>query len=266
MADDKFGQIKKLIGSPDSDKIHQGLVMIREGLPEITEEAARSLFEMVSALFYIDLLDHPEHAYVLDEAVSLVADFGEFVVPILLNNLDAGDMKAQLTIGHAFGRVGEPALEPLLESFKCEESEECRIFLVYAMGKIHSPRVIEAFEQVLTAAKSKNLELRDTAIRALGSFVEYVEPDDLPIEYKKEMLEAIRVNLSDSSAGLRSKAIRSYGKLARHGHLDKEERQKCKETCELLLGADDQYDWDRAYIVRKEAQEALDCLEGCEDV
>ncbi len=265
MADDKFGQIKILLSSPDTDKIHQGLVMIREGLPEITEEAARSLFEMVSALFYIDLLDHPEHAYVLDEAVSLVADFGEFVVPILLNNLDAGDMKAQLTIGHAFGRVGEPALEPLLESFKCEESEECRIFLVYAMGKIHSPRVIEAFEQVLTAAKSENLELRDTAIRALGSFVEYVEPGDLQAEYKKEMLEAIRVNLGDSSAGVRSKAIRSYGKLARHGHLDKEERQKCKETCELLLGADDQYDWDRAYIVRKEAQEALDCLEGCED-
>ena len=68
--------------------------MIREGLPEISEESARSLFEMVSALFYIDLLDHPEHAYVLDEAVSLVAEFGEFVVPILLDNLDAGDMKA----------------------------------------------------------------------------------------------------------------------------------------------------------------------------
>ena len=265
MADDKFGQIKKLLSSSDSDKIHQGLVMIREGLPEITEEAARSLFDMVSALFYIDLLDHPEHAYVLDEAVSLVADFGEFVVPILLNNLDTGDMKAQLTIGHAFGRVGEPALEPLLESFKCEESEECRIFLVYAMGKIHSPRVIEAFEQVLMAAKSDNLELRDTAIRALGSFVEHIEPGDLPAEYKKEMLDAIRLNLGDSSAGVRSKAIRSYGKLARHRHLDKDERQKCKETCELLLGVDDQYDWDRAYIVRKEAQEALDCLEGCED-
>jgi len=265
MAEEKFEQIKKLLGSPDSEKIHQGLVLIRDVLPEITEEAARSLFEMVSALFYIDLLDHPEHAYVLDEAVSLVADFGEFVVPILLNNLDAGDMKAQLTIGHAFGRVGEPALEPLLESFKCEESEECRIFLVYAMGKIRSPRVLEAFEQVLTAAKSENLELRDTAIRALGNFVDLIEPEDLPAEYKEDMLEAIRVNLADSSAGVRSKAIRSYGKLARHGHLDKSERQKCKETCELLLGVDDQYDWDRAYIVRKEAQEALDCLEGCED-
>jgi HEAT repeat protein len=265
MAGDKFEQIKMLLRSPDSEKIHQGLVMIREVLPSLNESEAESLFEMVSALFYIDLLDHPEHAYVLDEAVGLVADFGEFVVPILLNNLDAGDMKAQLTIGHAFGRVGEPALEPLLESFKCEESEACRIFLVYAMGKIRSPRVLEAFEQVLTAARSENLELRDTAIRALGGFVEVIQPEDLPAEYKKGLLEAIRVNLGDSSAGVRSKAIRSYGKLARHGHLTEEERQKCRETCELLLGVDDQYDWDRAYIVRKEAQEALDCLEGCDE-
>ena len=78
-------------------------------------------------------------------------------------------------------------------------------------------------------------------------------------------MDAIRVNLGDSSAGVRSKAIRSYGKLARYGHLTKEEEQACKTTCELLLGVDEQYDWDRAYIVRKEAQEALDCLKGCED-
>jgi len=263
MATDRYEKIKTLLSSENSEEIHQGLVLIREELPDIAEESALTLFEMVSALFYIDLLDHPEHAHVLDEAVSLVADFGEFVIPILLDNLDAGDMKAQLTIGHAFGRVGESALEPLLESFECEESEECRIFLVYALGKIRSPKVLEAFEQVLEAARSENLELRDTAIRALGNFVEVIPPADLPEGYKKEMLEAIQVNLSDSSAGLRSKAIRSYGKLARFGHLSKEEKQKCKKTCELLLGVDDKFDWDRAYIVRKEAQDALNCLEGC---
>lgn len=263
MATDRYEKIKTLLSSENSEEIHQGLVLIREELPDIAEESALTLFEMVSALFYIDLLDHPEHAHVLDEAVSLVADFGEFVIPILLDNLDAGDMKAQLTIGHAFGRVGESALEPLLESFECEESEECRIFLVYALGKIRSPKVLEAFEQVLEAARSENLELRDTAIRALGNFVEVIPPADLPEGYKKEMLEAIQVNLGDSSAGLRSKAIRSYGKLARFGHLTKEEKQKCKKTCELLLGVDDKFDWDRAYIVRKEAQDALNCLEGC---
>jgi hypothetical protein len=110
-----------------------------------------------------------------------------------------------------------------------------------------------------------NLELRDTAIRALGRFVEQINPEDLPLEFKKGMLDAIQNNLGDASAGVRAKAIRSYGKLARYGHLDKAEKAKLRETCELLLGVDDKFDWDRAYIVRKEAQEALDCLDGCEE-
>jgi HEAT repeat protein len=265
MVTEKYQEIKDLLNSPDAGQIHQGLLMIREELPSIDEDSARSLFEMVSVLFHVDLFDHPDQAGVVDEAISLVADFGEEVIPYLLNDLDAGDMKAQLAIGHAFGRVGEPALEPLLESYKCEESEECRIFLVYALGKIQSPRVLEAFEQVLKAASSENLELRDTAIRALGRFVEHIKPEDLPVEFKKDMLEAVQSSLADVSAGVRAKAIRSYGKLARYGHLDKEEKAKLRQTCELLLGVDDQFDWDRAYIVRKEAQEALDCLEGCED-
>jgi hypothetical protein len=264
MPADKFQEIKGLLNSFKSEDIQKGLVMIREELPNISEEDAKHLFDMVSALFYIDLLDHPEHAFVLDEAVSLAADFGDFAVPILLANLDAGDMKAQLTIGHAFGRIGEAAIEPLLESYKCEESEECRIFLVYSLGKIRSPRVLEAFEPVLQAANSENLELRDTAVRALGQFVEVINPTDLSDDFKKGMLSAIHVNLSDTSAGVRSKAIRSYGKLARHGHLTDEEKSKCRKTCELLLGIDEQFDWDRAYIVRKEAQEALDCLDGCD--
>ncbi len=32
MADDKFGQIKNLLSSSDSDKIHQGLVMIHSAM------------------------------------------------------------------------------------------------------------------------------------------------------------------------------------------------------------------------------------------
>jgi hypothetical protein len=125
--------------------------------------------------------------------------------------------------------------------------------------------ILEEDSDYVEILSIRNKFIENTVKQELKSEVNKIDKILKQAEYKKEMLEAIRVNLGDSSAGVRSKAIRSYGKLARHGHLDKEERQNCKETCELLLGADDQYDWDRAYIVRKEAQEALDCLEGGED-
>ena len=262
MSEEHFSEIKHLLASDDPEEIHQGLVKVRQVLPETSEEEARELIEMVSALFYVDLLDHPDQVYVIDEAVSLAADFGEFVVPILLRTLDATDMKAQLTIGHAIGRVGQAAIDPLLEAYGGETGPECQIFILYALGKIRSPEIIRAFEPALEASRADHPELRDTAVRALGNFVESIPPEDLPEEYKAGMLEEIQENLSDPNAGVRAKAIRSYGKLARYGHLTAEEQQKCRETCELLLGADDQFDWDRAYIVRKEAEEALECLEG----
>lgn len=265
MSEKDYQKIKTLLASEDPEEIHQGLVQVRDALPGVGAQETRELFELISPLFYIDVLDHPELLPVLDEAVGLMVDFGDEAVPILLETLDAGDMKAQLTIGHAFGRIGEPAIEPLLESYKCEENQECRIFLVYALGKIRSPEVIKAFEQVLEATRADHPELVDTAVRALGEFVEVIDPADLPEEYKQEMLAEIQDNLAHPSAGVRAKAIRSYGKLARFGHLTAEEQQKCRETCELLLGVDESFDWDRAYIVRKEAQEALDCLEGCQE-
>lgn len=261
MSEKDYSKIKKLLASDDPEKIHQGLVQVKEIFPDVDREEARELVELVSALFYVDLLDHPDQVYVIDEAVSLVAEFGEFVVPILLKDLDATDMKAQLTIGHAMGRVGEAAIDPLLEAY-CDEEHECQIFILYALGKIQSPEVIKAFDQALEAARSENAELRDTAVRALGNFAEHIPPEDLREEDKQRMLDVIQENLADPSAGVRSKAIRTYGKLARYGHLTAEEKESCRETCELLLGADGQYDWDRAYIVRKEAQTALDCLDN----
>jgi len=261
MSEKDYTEIKRLLASNDPEEIHQGLVQVRNIFPEVDREEARELVELVSALFYVDLLDHPDQVYVIDEAVSLVADFGEFVVPILLKNLDAGDMKAQLTIGHAMGRVGEAAIDPLLEAY-CGDQDECRIFILYALGKIQSPEVIKAFDHALEAAESANDELRDTAVRALGNFVEHIPPEDLIEEDKQRLLDVIQENLAHTSAGVRSKAIRTYGKLARYGHLTADEKIKCRETCELILGADGQYDWDRAYIVRKEAQTALDCLDN----
>ena len=62
MASEKYQEIKALLDSPDAEKIHQGLLMIREELPSIDEESARSLFEMVSVLFHVDLFDHPDQA------------------------------------------------------------------------------------------------------------------------------------------------------------------------------------------------------------
>jgi hypothetical protein len=37
--------------------------------------------------------------------VDLVVGFGEWVIPALVEKLDAGDLKAQMAAGHALGRI-----------------------------------------------------------------------------------------------------------------------------------------------------------------
>jgi HEAT repeat protein len=257
MSENSFETIKTLLVSEKPEELRQGLELVRQEISRVGSSEAKPLFEMVSAMFYIDPLDRPDLVPVLDEAISLVVGFGEWVIPMLLENLDAGDIKAQLAIGHALGRIGADAIKPLMTAYQASADLVRRMFILYAMGKIKSPRIVQAAHLAIEAAQSTDLELRDTATRAIGKFVESIPPSDLPEELRVAFMERLQHNLADPSPGIRAKAVRSFGKLAKYGHLNATERKKLKALCQLILGEDENFEWDRAYVVRKEAKEAL---------
>jgi hypothetical protein len=257
MPENTYETIQTLLSSTEPDDLRQGLELVRSEIARIGSRESRPLFEMVSAIFYIDPLDHPELMPILDEAISLVVGFGAWVTPVLIETLDAGDLKAQTAIAHALGRIGTDAIKPLLAEYESSTEPARHIFVLYALGKIDSPAIVQAAPLALEAAQSSDLELRDTAIRAIGKFVESIPPTDLSPQLRRDFIETLRANLADPNAGIRAKAIRSLGKLARYGHLTDSGCEELKATCYLLLGTDENYAWDRAYIVRKQAKEAL---------
>jgi HEAT repeat protein len=257
MSDETLETIQNLLASTDPEDLRSGLELARQEISRVGSSEARPLFEMVAAIFYIDPLDHPELMPILDEAVSLVVGFGDWVIPMLIENLEAGDMKAQLAIGHALGRIGADAIEPLIAEYLAATDPDCQTFILYAMGKIKSPKIVQAAPLALEAAQSSDVELRDTATRAIGKFIESIPPEDVTEELRLALIEVLRENLADPNAGIRAKAVRSLGKLARYGHLDAAEREDLAALCQLILGIDENFEWDRAYIVRKEAKEAL---------
>ncbi len=256
MAKGPHGNMETLLASTKPEELRQGLELVKQEISRIGDDEARPLYEMVSAAFYIDPLDRPDLVPVLDEAVSLVAGFGKWVIPVLVQNLDAGDLKAQIVVAHALGRMGTPAIQPLLAEYQSSSDPGRRAFILYSLGKIKSPKIVQAAPFVLEAAQSSDLELRDTATRAIGKFAESIPQSDLPHEIRRGFLDKLRANLADPKAGIRAKAVRSLGKLAKHGHLTAEELTKLRATLDLILGEDEHFDWDRAYIVRKEAKEA----------
>jgi hypothetical protein len=260
MPDNSYRVIRALLTSKRPEEIQEGLRLVAIEITKLGSGDARPLFEMVTALFYIDVLDHPELVPALDQAVKLTASFGSWVIPILLEDLDAADMKAQWAIAHVLGRIGPAAIDPVLRAYSAAKDPTLRAFILYALGKIKSPEIVKAAPTALGALKSMNLELRDTAMRALGKFVECIPPAGLPPSLRQQFVQCLFDGLSDDNASVRSKAMRSLGKMGKYGHLTDPERAQLKTTCQRILGIDEHGEWDRAFVVRKEAEEALSAL------
>jgi HEAT repeat protein len=214
---------------------------------------------MASVLFYIDTLDHPEYVPVVEDAISMIGSVGQVAVPILMQELEGGDVKAQMAIGQALGRMGAEVIPALLEHYDevCPEAS-CRAFILYALGKVKSPKIAEALPTALEAAGADDQEVRDSATRALGKFAESIPAGKLDPDAVTTVVERVRLNLSDGSPALRAKAVRTLGKLAKYGHLSPEQCEQLAVTLRRILGEDEHYEWDRAYVVRKEAREALE--------
>ena len=257
MTDNAYQTIQSFLTRTEPDELRQGLELIRSEIARIGSREARPLFEMVTAIFYIDPLDRPDLMPVLDEAISLVVGFGEWVIPVLIETLEAGDIKAQMAVAQALGRIGADSIKPLMTEYETSTDSDRQIFVLYALGKIKSPAIAQAAPLAIEAAQSANLELRDTATRTLGKFAEVIPPAELSPELRQQFVERLQANLADPNAGIRAKAVRSLGKLARYDHLTSTECAALQKTCNLILGTDENFEWDRAYIVRREAKEAL---------
>jgi HEAT repeat protein len=257
MTEATYRQIEDLLCTRDPEQVRLGLGQLKEEAGRDASVDVERLCMMVLPLFYIDTLDHPEYAPVIGEAVEALALLGEQAIPVLIQNMEAGDVKAQMALAQALGLMGEPAITPLIAQYSsgCGEPS-CRAFLLYALGKVKSPAVLQATPLLLDAVASPELELRDTAARSIGKCMESIPAGSLPCETRNTIVRALRGCLTDASASVRAKAVRSLGKMARYGHLTPEQLAELKSTLQRLLGQDERFEWDRAYVVRKEATEA----------
>ncbi|MBI5443025.1 MAG: hypothetical protein HY900_17645 [Deltaproteobacteria bacterium] len=254
--DGALRRIETLLASPRTEEVREGLELLRAELGRGPGERGRALVEVLSTLFYVDPFDRPDLARAVEEAVRLLACC-PWAMPLLLETLDAGDLKAQMAVASALGSMGEDAVEPLLAEYRRSSDASRKAFVLYALGKVKAPAVVKASECAVEACASSDRELRDTATRIIGKLAESIRPADLPEALGRSFVAALRANLGDSSPAVRAKAVRSLGKLGKFGHLRPEERQELRAVCERLLGRDEQSDWERAYIVRREAVEAL---------
>ena len=224
--------------------------------------------EAICDLFYIDLFDRPDLQPALDraeEALAEAAGAGPSVIPLLIRQMEGSDIKSHMHLARVLGRIGTPALSHLRRVVATSEDPYGRSFALFAIGKIKSPAVHEALPEVVGALMHPDKEVRDSAARTVGKIVEVVAPLDLSERRRTEMYEALCRVISDPLPALRAKATRSLGKMAQRGYLDSTQRRDLRARLESLVTRGETTDWDRAFIVRRQAQEALDALDRARD-
>lgn len=239
-----------------AEYVRKCLARVKEALASAA--AQDECLDVLVSFFHIDPLDRPELVPLLDEAVDVVASVGEPMIPRLLEIFDGADLKAQIAAGHALGRIGVPAIRHLLQDYADAGNDTRRALVLYALGKIEAPEIVRAVPLAIDATGSEDLELRDTAVRALGKFAAAIPKGMFPPELAATAFTVLRAHAADTMPHVRAKAVRSLGKLAFYGHLDPENVAAVRDLCERALGKDQH--WDNAYIVRHEALEALEKL------
>lgn len=242
------------------EAIAECLEYLQGELGRLPDAEFRGAVEEVCALFYVDTADRPDLQPLLDRAVRVLAAQGTRVVPQLLELMRGSDIKSHLFLGRTLGTIG-PAALPALRRVIATEDPYSRSFALFAVGKVHDPAVKEALPEVVGSLMHPDKEVRDSAARTLGKIAERVPVGDLDPARRTEIYEVLFRALSDAQPAVRAKAVRSLGKLARFGYLDATQEQHVRLAVLRILGRDETEEWDRAFIVRREAEETLRYLE-----
>lgn len=239
-----------------AEEVERGVSALRDRLALLPEPEFRAAVEGLCALFYVDAHDRPDLEPSLERTVQILAAAGPRVVCHLLEFMRGSDLKSHLYLARTLAVVGQPALAALRRVIATEDAYS-RSFALFALGKIRHPEVCEAFPEVLASLTHPDKEVRDSAARTLGKLAETVPTDLLSGDQRSEIFDALFRTLADHQPAVRAKAMRSLGKVVRAGYLKPEQEDRVGLAARRLLGQDEQHEWDRAYVVRLEAQEAL---------
>jgi len=196
---------------------------------------------------------------VVNHAVKTLSAAGERVIPHVLRLLGDSDYKVEFHYALIFGQIGSAAVAPLLQAYEIARDSTERSFVIYSLGKIKSPVLKEAIALVLSELGSPSKEVRDSAAKTMGKIVGNVSASDVSPQLRSQICAHLIAALRDTHSGVRAKACRSLGKVAKRGWLDRTEIDILSREIAHLLGKDSRR-WDDAFAVRKETAEVEQTL------
>jgi HEAT repeat protein len=246
----------------DAASIVEAIGAIRTRFRDLNPADLRRAAEALCGLFYVDLYDRADLEPALQAAEAALAEAGAPIVPVLVHLMEGSDIKSHIHLARVMATIGKPALPHLRRLAATSDDGYARSFALYAIGKFAEDYVQEAIPEAVGALMHPDKEVRDSAARTVGKIVGVVEAATLTPRRRAEIFEALLRVTGDDQPAVRAKAVRSLGRMASRGYLDVAQRDDLASRLEALVTRGEERDWDHAYIVRREAAEALGILRG----
>lgn len=254
-------RVKKIIDGLDTadvDSVQKALTEI-QAIPDFStaekNDVALALSDVFVHAHYTGFTTMPRLA-VKTEAV--LAGFGSDIIPFVADQILEADSESAAYFGQTLTKFGGEGLDYVLANWTSfEEKDGNLINLLLALSYFNIADAITAMPILLKKVRDPDHQMAAAAIYAIGRLVQKLKAQWFDANLRQKMFEAVLGTLSHMQGVVRKNAASTLGKMFRKGLLTDEQRTKVYKEFLAITGKDEQNRWDRAFIVRREAESFL---------
>lgn len=251
-------EIVQKLSTQSEDAISEVLDQIKP-MADLSAEEKIELSEALTSIFYH--FRHADSSRMLRLAIRTekrIAKFGADVVPFLFKEIIEVDGESAAYLGKALAKIGKPGIDYIQHEWDHHmDNEPALINLLQTLSFFKIPEAEEVIPLILNATKSENFQITSMALYALGRLVEKSQSSKIEQKLLTTLFDVAFSFLSSAKPLVRKNAARALGKMLRRGLLSTESERKVYRAFMAIMGKDEHHNWDRAFIVRREAEDFL---------
>ena len=252
---DRVNQLIQGMDMASPTSVEHALQVVK-GLDDLSSEEKLKLATSMTEVFF-----HAHHTGATQlpklaaRVEKQVAAFGPEMMPFLFNEIHEVDSESAAYFGKTFSRSGKDALDyilPKLVDYK--ERDHDLINLIQVLSYFKVPEASKCISPLLQLAKHQNHQVTAMALYTIGRLMQKLPANAFDASVKSQVFDAAFQYMSSTQELVRKLAVGCLGKMLRKGLLQPDLEAKFHHALLSITGRDEKHSWDRAFIVRREAE------------
>jgi len=255
------GNLKQIIEQMDTgsaDSVEHTLEVIG-GLEDLTPTQKLSLAKSLADVFL-----HAHHTgstrwpKLAVRTEKQIAAFGPEMIPFLFNEIHEVDSESVAYFGKTFARNQIDALEYLLSKLPdYVDRDHDLINLIQVLSYFRIPEASKAIPAIANFVNHPNHQVSSMTLHSIGKLIQKLPASAFDESLKASTFDTAFRCLSCPQELVRKQAAHCLGQMLRKRLLSPEQEKRLHSSFLSITGKDEKHNWDRAFIVRREAEEFL---------